>query len=138
MWTPEPVGTGPENLASAGSRSPDQPARSESLYRLPCPGPRNLNTVILVEVNLDVDQLEFRLVRPQTFTPCLCMCHLKFRRLLPIIKKKNIFINAVLLKQCCQIVPLPRHDAAISSFPHRRSSKACLPVNLFHRAQKEK
>ena len=39
-WTPEPVWTGVENLAPTGIRSPDRPARSESLYRLSYPGPR--------------------------------------------------------------------------------------------------
>jgi len=31
-WVPEPFWTGAENLASTGTRSPDHPARSESLY----------------------------------------------------------------------------------------------------------
>ena len=30
---------GAENLAATGIRFPDRPARSESLYRLSCPGP---------------------------------------------------------------------------------------------------
>jgi len=30
-WAPGPVWTGAENLASTGIRSPDRPARSESL-----------------------------------------------------------------------------------------------------------
>jgi hypothetical protein len=38
-WTPAPVWTGGENLASTGIRSPDRPARSESLYRLSYSGP---------------------------------------------------------------------------------------------------
>ena len=38
-WAPGPVWTGTENLASTGIRSPDRPARSESLYRLSYPGP---------------------------------------------------------------------------------------------------
>ena len=33
-WASEPVWTGAENLAHTGIRSPDLPARSESLYRL--------------------------------------------------------------------------------------------------------
>jgi hypothetical protein len=36
---PRPVWTGAENLAPTGIRSPDRPARSESLYRLSYPGP---------------------------------------------------------------------------------------------------
>ena len=36
---PGPVWTGAENLAQTGIRSPDRPARSESLYRLSYPGP---------------------------------------------------------------------------------------------------
>jgi hypothetical protein len=38
-WAPGPVWTGAENLAPTGIRSPDRPARSESLYRLRYPGP---------------------------------------------------------------------------------------------------
>ena len=36
-WAPGPVWTGAENFASTGIRSPDHPARSESLYRLNYP-----------------------------------------------------------------------------------------------------
>ena len=39
-WAPGPVWTGAENLAHTGIRSPNRPARSESLYRLSYPGPR--------------------------------------------------------------------------------------------------
>jgi len=40
-WAPGSVWTGAENLAPTGKRSPDHPTRSESLYRLSYPGPRN-------------------------------------------------------------------------------------------------
>ena len=36
-WAPGPVWTGAENLALTGIRSPDRPARSQSLYRLRYP-----------------------------------------------------------------------------------------------------
>jgi hypothetical protein len=36
-WAPGPVWTGAENLAPTGIRSPDRPARSQSLYRLNYP-----------------------------------------------------------------------------------------------------
>jgi hypothetical protein len=36
-WAPEPVWTCAENLAPTGIRSPDSPARSQSLYRLSYP-----------------------------------------------------------------------------------------------------
>jgi len=36
-WAPEPVWTDLENLARHGTRSPDRPARSQSLYRLRYP-----------------------------------------------------------------------------------------------------
>jgi hypothetical protein len=36
-WAPGPVWTGAENLASIGIRSPDRPARSQSLHRLVYP-----------------------------------------------------------------------------------------------------
>ena len=37
--SPGPLWTGAENLALTGIRSPNRPARSESLYRLSYPGP---------------------------------------------------------------------------------------------------
>ena len=37
-WAPGPVWTGTENLAPTLIRSPDRPARNESLYRLSYPG----------------------------------------------------------------------------------------------------
>ena len=39
-WALGPVWTGAGNLARTGIRSPDCPARSESLYRLSYPGQR--------------------------------------------------------------------------------------------------
>ena len=36
-WAPEPVWTAVENLTPTGIRSPDRPARSQSLYRLRYP-----------------------------------------------------------------------------------------------------
>ena len=36
-WAPGPVWTGGENLAHTGIRSPDRPARSQSLYGVRCP-----------------------------------------------------------------------------------------------------
>ena len=36
-WAPGPVWTSAENLAPTGIRSPDRPARSQSLYRLSYP-----------------------------------------------------------------------------------------------------
>jgi len=36
-WAPGPFWTGAENLATTGIRSPDRPARSQSLYRLSYP-----------------------------------------------------------------------------------------------------
>ena len=38
-WASGPVWTGAENIASAGFRSPDRPARSDSLYTLRYSGP---------------------------------------------------------------------------------------------------
>ena len=47
-WAPGPVGTGAENLASTGIRSPDRTARSESLYRLSYPGRQKKNRLSIV------------------------------------------------------------------------------------------
>jgi len=41
-WAPGPVWTGAENLAATGIRSPDFPARSQSLYRLSYPAHRRI------------------------------------------------------------------------------------------------
>ena len=43
-WAPGPVWTGAENLDPTGIRSPDRPARSESIYRLSCPGAVNVRS----------------------------------------------------------------------------------------------
>jgi hypothetical protein len=99
-----------------------------------------------LQVNLDIcvfDQCDFLLIRSQTFIPFLYTYPLKFRIVRPIMKQK-IFNNAkkrrpntVASKQCCQIVLLPRHFAAISSVSLRPPSKAevskqCLPITVFH------
>jgi len=42
-WAPGPVWTGAENLAPTGIRSPDRPARSQSLYRLSYPAHSTLH-----------------------------------------------------------------------------------------------
>ena len=39
-WAPGPVWTGAENLGPTRIRSPDRPARSQSLYRLSYIGPQ--------------------------------------------------------------------------------------------------
>jgi hypothetical protein len=41
-WAPGPVWTGAENLAPNGVRSPDRPARNQSLYRLRYPAHHQL------------------------------------------------------------------------------------------------
>jgi hypothetical protein len=48
-WAPGPVWTGLENLAPNGIRSPDRPARSQSLHRLSYTGPNVTSTVSKVE-----------------------------------------------------------------------------------------
>jgi len=56
-WAPGPVWTGVENLTPTGIRSPDRPARSESLYRLSYPGPRKCNSYVYMHCVLDVATL---------------------------------------------------------------------------------
>ena len=51
-WTPGPVWTGAENLASTGIRSSDRPARSESLYRLSYPGPHSCYGTVINQGNI--------------------------------------------------------------------------------------
>jgi hypothetical protein len=45
-WAPGPVWTGAENLAPTGIRSPDRPARSQSLYQLRYPAHLECSTYI--------------------------------------------------------------------------------------------
>ena len=45
-WTPGPVWTFAEDLAPAGIRSPDRPARSQSLYRLRYPAHHIFSTSV--------------------------------------------------------------------------------------------
>ena len=49
-WVPGPVWTGAENLAPTGIRSPDRPARSQSLNRLRYPAH---NCIYIVQFILD-------------------------------------------------------------------------------------
>jgi len=53
-WAPGPVWTGAENLDPTGIRSPDRPARSQSLYRLSYPA-HALNVIIFKIVASIVD-----------------------------------------------------------------------------------
>ena len=47
-WAPGPVWTGAEDISPpTGIRSPDRPARSESLYRLSYPGPMYVSSITL-------------------------------------------------------------------------------------------
>ena len=74
-WAPGPVWTAVKNLAPTGIRSPDRPARSESLYRLRYSGPlrvskflRSTNTspILARSRTLSVDQ------KPSLFLQSLC------------------------------------------------------------------
>jgi hypothetical protein len=46
-WPPGPVWTGAGNLAPTGIRSPDRPARSQSLYQLRYPAYDELSNINL-------------------------------------------------------------------------------------------
>jgi hypothetical protein len=48
---PGPFWTGAEILSPTGLRSPDRPARSESLYRLSYPGPHSRCDIICIKMN---------------------------------------------------------------------------------------
>ena len=54
-WAPGPVWTGAENLALTGIRSPDRPARSQSLYRLRYPDHRSRVTFTIITVGEMLD-----------------------------------------------------------------------------------
>ena len=58
-WGPGPVWTGAENLAPTGIRSPDRPARSQSLYRMSYPAHKNI--VSLINKGIEI-MCDFRLL----------------------------------------------------------------------------
>ena len=49
-WAPGPVWTGAENLATTGIRSPDRPARSQSLCRLCYPASSRGTTLYIQQM----------------------------------------------------------------------------------------
>ena len=69
---PRQVWKGGENLARTEIRSPDRPARSESLYRLSYPGPY-LNTHTSVKSGLHFDN-SLATVRGQSIAVFLNLC----------------------------------------------------------------
>jgi hypothetical protein len=50
-WAPGPVWTCAKNLAPTGTRSPERPARSQSLYRLSYPAHKHLYIFHLISFN---------------------------------------------------------------------------------------
>ena len=72
-WAPRPVWTGAENLASTGIRSPDRPARSQSLYRLRYPAHHlNRGAIEILQWEITVlehasNQLLLDLLRPDAW-----------------------------------------------------------------------
>ena len=64
-WAPDLVWTGVENLAPTGMRSPDRPARSQSLYRLSYPAHRQDYWVIF----------KFLTTNPEIVAACLKIIH---------------------------------------------------------------
>ena len=68
-WVPQPAWTDTENLASTGIRSPDRPARNESLYRLNCCGPWRVLCIFTCALNV-----QCRPVRPSTWTLLQIIC----------------------------------------------------------------
>jgi hypothetical protein len=73
-WVRMPVWTVAENLVPTGTRSPDRPARSQSLYRLSYPGPiqltvtkRNWQNIIQEIQQCDCDTLCFHIVTHKFF-----------------------------------------------------------------------
>jgi hypothetical protein len=67
-WASEPVWTGAENLGPTGIRSPDLPARSESLYRLRRPGSKILVIISFFQFLYNVCN-QFISLRNQVYTP---------------------------------------------------------------------
>jgi len=71
-WATGPVWTGEENLAPTGIRSPDRPARSQSLYRLRYPAhirPERGRFIQHTPLKIRVHKI------PSCFVICVVVCH---------------------------------------------------------------
>ena len=81
---PGTVWTGAENLLSTGVRSPDRPARSDSLYRLSYRSPQNM---------ININHKTQSVVSTATF--CRTFSHIinKLTKLKPQIRKKCKWTN---------------------------------------------
>ena len=64
-WAAGPVWTGAENLAPTGIRSPDRPARSESLHRLSYSGP----LLCYVVYNIRTKCADYDIITSKSNTP---------------------------------------------------------------------
>ena len=109
-WAPGPVWTGAENLAPTGIRSPDRPARSQSLYRLSYPAhfklhnmwiTQNFNFTFCSEQSADPKPWALKTLPRKHLTLSQCILHI-FRTMkvlffltIPQLRKKKKTITFV-------------------------------------------
>jgi hypothetical protein len=99
-WTTGPVWTGAENLSHTGIRIPDRLGRSESVYRLTCPGPQPGNSVtfngMVMSTPLNIRNNahhrnchDFNILR--LFTPCTLP--MKYSQIINPTKRTQLFTH---------------------------------------------
>ena len=81
VWAPGPVWIGAENFAPTGIRSPDRPARNQSLYRLSYP---------VNHAKIGWNYL-YAFARTATIRPLLCWRQNNKRKLLEYAQIRNVF-----------------------------------------------
>jgi hypothetical protein len=76
---PGPIGTCAKNIAPTGIRSPDRPARSESLYRLSYPQTVYLHTFWSASYDSETLVNRYCLIRKQSYTTAIyCFSKVSF------------------------------------------------------------
>jgi len=87
-WAPGPVWTGAENLAPTGIRSPDRPARSQSLYWLSYRAHYRTITNYLTEVDLYKNFMSLKWVKSLHMTITQYLAQIKIHYILMYLMEK--------------------------------------------------
>ena len=117
--TPGPVWTGAENVTSTGIRSPDRPARSESVYRLSYPGPSSYQQYdqLWACICLDVCLIWRKYSSCKSTVNAAAKIHVFVR----LVQKLTLFINSF----CNCVSPSPMAFRPV--FESRPPQFSCVP-----------
>ena len=127
-WAPEPVWTGAENLGPTGIRSPNRPARSQSLYRLRYP---------VLKVSLGFSQIHlYRMIQVErsVFSGMTVRNRSSYKyvraMISPIFRSTRLFTACgIMHPYCCRPVTWKRRKSSASSLP-----AGSIVVALYHKA----